>query len=384
MMAKRMTRISNVPMYIAGLLLVYAILKSWTLTSHIYAQVFVSVVGCCYLIWRSTQGDNLGRVWRIITALVLVFVIFGFNSTEESKTVFLEIDCAFFLGLCFLGIGYLAFNRDLHFDWLDNFVLAAILVLLAFNFYSFTESFLGGSFVVLKFILALVVWLVFAANISPHKNSTKLSYFIFGSLGLICLVGAVRIGIMFYHLSAADDFRARSQFDQALEHYLQAQELAERLAFQAIKQSTSFIRASILVEQGHSEVASQILGLEKEFVKKINFQEWNGPAGGNLYTNLSCWREIALYPGCVEISIFAKGTPALGEWPIMKVKLGNLLADKVEVSSQEIKPYVFVFDTTAYQGILSISFINDSYIPPEDRNLWIDRAEIRYKTLYWK
>ena len=68
----------------------------------------------------------------------------------------------------------------------------------------------------------------------------------------------------------------------------------------------------------------------------------------------------------------------------MRVQIGDLLEADVEVSSDQIKPYVLECETKGFRGTLSISFINDGYRPPEDRNLWIDRAEIRYKALYWE
>ena len=94
-----------------------------------------------------------------------------------------------------------------------------------------------------------------------------------------------------------------------------------------------------------------------------------------------------LYKGKVEFQIYASGTPAHKEWPLMRVKLGDDILGDVFVTSGDLQPYSFPVEIHEKgRQRLEISFLNDFYQakPYIDRNLLVERAEINYHSIIWR
>ena len=75
-------------------------------------------------------------------------------------------------------------------------------------------------------------------------------------------------------------------------------------------------------------------------------------------------------------NVKARGTPAAGGWPQMSLKIDGRAQDSVSVTSTQIAFYTVSADLTPGVHQLALSFDNDFYAAPEDRNLFLD--EIRW------
>ena len=101
--------------------------------------------------------------------------------------------------------------------------------------------------------------------------------------------------------------------------------------------------------------------------------------GWNLHSN----GEVGDYvrtedPGDYTVVVRARGTPCGGEWPLMAVALDNETGPAVKVESKEFSDYTFAVKMPAAGvHVVAVAFLNDAVAGDEDRNLYLDRIEIR-------
>ena len=75
--------------------------------------------------------------------------------------------------------------------------------------------------------------------------------------------------------------------------------------------------------------------------------------------------------GSYLFNVQASGTPALGGWPQMSLLIDGVVQDSVIVPTNQLAYYSLNADLTPGIHQLAISFDNDAYAPPEDRNLFL-------------
>jgi arylsulfatase A-like enzyme len=81
--------------------------------------------------------------------------------------------------------------------------------------------------------------------------------------------------------------------------------------------------------------------------------------------------------GSAELEIIARGTPALGRWPIMQVTLNAAQRQRIEVTSSTNRPYYVLLHFPGVEASLEISFTNDLQTRTSgDRNLFLDSVRI--------
>jgi hypothetical protein len=80
--------------------------------------------------------------------------------------------------------------------------------------------------------------------------------------------------------------------------------------------------------------------------------------------------------GTYLFNVSASGTPVLGGWPQMSLKIDGRALDTVTVPTNQLTFYSLSANLTAGTHQLAVSFDNDAYAPPEDRNLFL--AQIRW------
>jgi hypothetical protein len=103
----------------------------------------------------------------------------------------------------------------------------------------------------------------------------------------------------------------------------------------------------------------------------------SSPGGWLLWANGYIAQNINVAsPGTYLFNVKASGTPALGGWPQMTLKIDGRAQDSITVPSTVVAYYTLSADLTPGVHQLAISFDNDAYAPPEDRNLFVD--EIRW------
>ncbi len=81
--------------------------------------------------------------------------------------------------------------------------------------------------------------------------------------------------------------------------------------------------------------------------------------------------------GRYVFGIFARGTPMDGTYPIVSVEVAGDEVGQVELQSEGWRSYPLQVELAAGELDIRLSFINDENDPPEDRNLWIDKIEVR-------
>jgi hypothetical protein len=98
------------------------------------------------------------------------------------------------------------------------------------------------------------------------------------------------------------------------------------------------------------------------------------PGGWLLWANGYVAQDITVtQPGSYLFNVAASGTPVLGGWPQMSLKIDGRAQDSVTVPSNQLAFYPLSADLTPGTHQLAISFDNDAYAPPEDRNLFLDQ-----------
>lgn len=114
-------------------------------------------------------------------------------------------------------------------------------------------------------------------------------------------------------------------------------------------------------------------------VENMPIQSTGGPAPGGwwLYSNGYVAQNVN-FPsaGTYLFDVKASGTPALGGWPQMSLMIDGVVQDSVTVPTNQLAYYALSAEVTPGPHQLGISFDNDAYAPPEDRNLFLD--EIRW------
>jgi hypothetical protein len=234
---------------------------------------------------------------------------------------------------------------------------------------------------------AMMWFAVVRANRSHPSTSRLLAGFVLAVLALVAVTGGVRVGGIYYHESRGQAARSEGAFEIAAEHLRQAHDLSSRLRLEGSRKTMAYKWAGALDAGGKADEAARVLSLAKGFVLHVPAGSWDGPEGGNLFTNHSCWKDVDLLPGEGEIRIYAKGTEALGEWPQMRVTLGGERLGLIFVTSNQYSPYAFhVGVEDRGNQRLEISFLNDYFqaTPYVDRSLWIDRAEIAFHEIRWE
>jgi len=72
------------------------------------------------------------------------------------------------------------------------------------------------------------------------------------------------------------------------------------------------------------------------------------------------------------LTLRAKGSPAAGDYPQASIRLDGTALDTIIVDSDDWQTLTALVDLPAGDHQLGVSFDNDFYAPPEDRNLWLD------------
>ncbi len=99
-----------------------------------------------------------------------------------------------------------------------------------------------------------------------------------------------------------------------------------------------------------------------------------GSGGWWLWSNGYVAQDINVaQAGTYLFNVLASGTPALGGWPQMSLQIDGITQDSVIVPTNQLAYYTLSADLTPGTHQLAVSFDNDAYAPPEDRNLFLDQ-----------
>ena len=207
---------------------------------------------------------------------------------------------------------------------------------------------------------------------------------VLGILALICVAGGVQAGGAYYPLLAGEAAERNGEYETARGYYEKSAERSQVLGLEGAYETSRLGMARSSWRLGDREKAAAVLGLDNDWRRVIQPAEWEGPAGGHLFKNVSCWRDLWLCQGEIKIQVHARGRAAKGVWPRMQVRLGGRLLGEVEVSSQKTKVYAFSAKVETGRERLEVSFLNDFWkLGVADRSLYIEKAEIAYDEVRW-
>ena len=111
-------------------------------------------------------------------------------------------------------------------------------------------------------------------------------------------------------------------------------------------------------------------------VENMPIHTSGGPGSGGwwLWSNGYVAQDInAAQAGTYLFNVLASGTPALGGWPQMSLQIDGVTQDSVTVPTNQLAYYTLSAELTPGTHQLAVSFDNDAYAPPEDRNLFLDQ-----------
>jgi predicted xylan-binding protein with Ca-dependent carbohydrate-binding module len=393
---------ARVAQLLLGLLVLQPLAYVTVLTWARFVHIMLIAAGLGYLVWRErpasqSQPRDGMRTLPLVLGLTMVFLLNQFRPGALSVTppawaMWPHWLPAALVGGSLLGVG-LCQPAAFRWRWADwaavSLALLAAGVALGSGLFAAQSDAAHLPWPALgQILISLLLWFATTRSVSALPGSGwKLSVWVWAVLAVTAVLGLGQAAASMYFASRGDGARARRELPQATLYYDRAQRLAARLALDGISDAAAFDLAGVWAAQGQEDEAAAALGLQKGYVQLIPADAWEGPEGGRLYYLVSCWRDLILYPGSIEIRIFAHGDAAMGVWPLMQVKLGRAVLDAVFVDAKKIKAYSFtVHEPVGRRARLEITFLNDlkQMAPPMDRNLWIEHAEIHYRRMAWE
>jgi len=100
--------------------------------------------------------------------------------------------------------------------------------------------------------------------------------------------------------------------------------------------------------------------------------------GWNLYSNGRLGDFVRITKAArYEIAVRAHGSPAKGVWPRMALLVDGQTRKAVTVDRKDFTEYSFKVELSAGPHAIAVAFTNDAVIGREDRNLYLDKIEIR-------
>jgi hypothetical protein len=359
-----------------------------------YLRVGVLTVGLGYGLAVRTSG-GLPTNWKqVVSAASFLFILsqfvsfssFGENSISSGS---LRLPLSFFvlLVLAATPVTFLIANhRRARLTLLDGVVIAIGILLfllsigLKFAFEEATawpEEILPAGLVIIWFI-SRQTWV--------SRNYEERNYWIglVSAFLLVSLIGCLKIGRAHYYTWSGQRNLEKSDLNTALKQYANLESLSQGLGLESLHDESLLRQAQILHKQGAIKEVSRVLSMGDSFQIVVSPKEWEGPVGSMLYKNTSCWADLKLYAGKIQLDVFARGQPAQNIWPRMRVCLDDQVLGEVDVTSGGTKPYHFLAETHSGKARLEISFLNDLWqLGVLDRNLYIEQAEITYQEIDW-
>lgn len=105
----------------------------------------------------------------------------------------------------------------------------------------------------------------------------------------------------------------------------------------------------------------------------------NGKGEVFMFANAALRKAVALPYPAVQISLWARGDEAKGEWPDVQISVGGSLVGELVVDSKDEQEYdIPVSIDPTPSAVLEVRFVNDFYdrATKEDRNVYIRRIAI--------
>lgn len=144
---------------------------------------------------------------------------------------------------------------------------------------------------------------------------------------------------------------------------------------------------------GQDPVSGWVLHWEKEaesFTTKSTGAAFNdaaasGGQGWNIWANGHITDSVTVSASTAyKVNVTARGDPAAGVWPKMKITVGGTVAGTVDVTTSTWSTYTLQVDLAAGTHALKIEFTNDYNQNGDDRNLLVDKASVWKPSGEWR
>ena len=132
--------------------------------------------------------------------------------------------------------------------------------------------------------------------------------------------------------------------------------------------------AVLVLAQSPGLDALEIKNLLLQSVDKVASLAGRTVTGGRLNVNRAL---VAAIAAATQITVFARGTPVAGVYPIMVVRVDGQVVGTLNVNSTVITAYTLPVNVTAAANhTIDVVFTNDGYAAPEDRNLIVQSLRV--------
>lgn len=198
----------------------------------------------------------------------------------------------------------------------------------------------------------------------------------------VCLVGAGRVAAAAYQLWAGDRAVAAGKPAQAAQAYGAAQSAFAGLGLSGVEEQARLGLAQALAAQGSQEQAYGLLGIDPSEGVVIAPDQWQGQAGGHLFRNTSCWHDLWLWEGEVEVEINAGGRQAGGVWPELRVQLNGQELGRMIVDAPQGSTQTFRAQVATGRHRLRVSLVQGLWSSRgEHRTARLDTVRVRYPVM---
>ncbi|MEW6756314.1 MAG: carbohydrate-binding domain-containing protein [Candidatus Latescibacterota bacterium] len=352
-----------------------------------YARLWVAAPGLGYLLWRYLRPAATpapGLVGPLVT-LGFMYVVHQFRGEAAAAPLLAGV-----VGLSLVAaLGGLLSAGSVHLTRADAVAAAAALILVLPGG---SKALAGGQPLPWDLLAragaSLLLWFAVTRTLRVSPAAARaVALSLVGVLAVVAAYGAVQVASVRLSRLRSESARTAGELDRAAHLFDSALARAGRLGLDGLADGLAFQLAGVLQARGHSDQAAGTLGLQPGFVQVTAADAWEGPEGGNLYYLVSCWKDLTLHPGEVQLVIYASGTPADDVWPLMRVKLDQRVLSDVPVTSTDARPYSLTVQVPRpSRQRLEVLFLNDYHQaePYQDRNLRVHQAEVRYRQIYWE
>jgi len=200
------------------------------------------------------------------------------------------------------------------------------------------------------------------------------------SMSVVCLVGSVSVGAVLHEFSRAQEAEISGQHVVAASRYRLTEEQAQNHGFVTLAERSKLGLTRSLLRQGKLDVAKNVMGIPADGVITIEPTRWKGPTGVLLFKNVSCWEDVWLLEGKVDVEISVIGPEVRGVVPLLRVELGGDVLGEIEVTSAGGTTHTLSTQVATGRQRLELRLMNGFWTSGgEHRWARLGTAQIRYR-----
>ena len=185
-------------------------------------------------------------------------------------------------------------------------------------------------------------------------------------------VGSSEAALAYHEVRSGRGAAEAGQYDVAEHSYRRAGEISRTLGLTVVEDEARLGLAESLAGQGDMDSARAALGIPQDLLLTIPPNAWMGQTGGFLFKETSCWTDLWLWEGTVEVEIRAHGRMARDVWPRLRVELGGTQLGTMEVNSSAGISKVFETHVPTGRHRLLVSL---------EKGFWSSRGDHRWARL---